>query len=172
MKNLEEHLNNFILKEGIGTYLKSKNEPDKTELIFNQIEMEKLAAIGILAYGVDGGLIINNARNFKGIFLIKPIGNNKYKFCGQVTPGFYISSYKSHPLYKKEFSEFENDLDNLLVNNSNFRIPDNCKKINTGNKEISFILLSEYVQFIFTKTTVLSHLEKISMLDNECQHIW
>jgi len=101
------------------------------------------------------------------VFVLLPVENNRYRYIGFQMSGVYITGYLSYIKFKNEFEKLESDIDNFInLNPAAFTVPEACKIIEV-KKPLSFILLSDYSQFICTKPTVLNHINRIVEIEKQ-----
>jgi len=137
----------------------------ENEFLLHNNEFELLKEKGLMFDGKKGGLVLGKKHENGGIHLLQFSRELKaYKYVGEMEGFEYLSS----PLKNKRQSlEFEkiNEIDNKKVLNKNFKIPNNCRIINTNNVNIAFIELSEYTQFIVNGRTTLNRIKDIIEID-------
>lgn len=159
---------NFCSNHGVGDFEK---DPDTQQPLFLFLEehFHKLGLMGVLFKGSEGGLISGLEENPKGgIWCIKPWKNNTYRLDCRVLTGSYVSHYATYPHFKNEFEDMESgNIEKFLKYKSRpLEIPENCKIIDTQEKRVSFIFLSQYTQFIFSNSTVNNHLNRIVEIED------
>ena len=170
MNGLPEVLDKYCFENGIGQLNQYTEDPLPH---FEFSEMEVLAEVkkGTVLGSRKGGLIKGHYINKNyGVFLLLPVKDNAYRYAGEVFPGSYITGIGSFKEYKSEFEYLENELSLSNIQNyglETFKIPDKCRIIDTLDKKVSFILLDVYSQFIFSKITVVNHLNRIVEIENQ-----
>jgi len=158
----ERNLYFYLKTHDLGQHVKSQDS-NEFHLFFSEEDLNFLRSRNEFFEGQEGGLIEGLDRNKKGgIFLLQKISENKYKYSGFLIPGFFVTSVKSFQHNKDEFSKLEKGYNEFeIYDYTNLRIPENCKKIDTEDKVFSFVLLSNYSQFIFTRKTVIDNLTRL-----------
>ena len=167
----------FCHANNIGDY---ETSPE-TKAVSYQLSLEDLLSVAkigdkqIVFDGINGGYIKGLKNNPEGgIFLVKPVKNNLFEYCGVILPGYYISNYYDNPKMEEIFLEIEKDMDNLInYDPTNFKLPGNCNIIDTGENVVSIILLANSIvennflsQFKFSNCTVVNRLPEILEIEN------
>lgn len=171
MKSIEEKkLLEFLKEKGIGKHTQYKDS-ETFDLYFSQKDFVHLNSLGLVKDATEGGLIKGLIKNKNGgIYLLQRSDSGELLYLGLIKPGWYISSAESCQKHQAYFQSLESSVDNFLNSDlSNFKIPENCKIIDAENKTITFLLLHSKNQFIFTKPTVINHLDIIVELENSTE---
>ncbi|MDR5591208.1 hypothetical protein [Christiangramia sp. SM2212] len=109
----EEFLN-FVEKNNIGRRI-IDNDLFKSKYLFSVRDLAKVYSQVRIIDASNGGLIEGNKTDILYIYILQVYDEKNYVYEGEIVlPGFYITSYKSFPLNKDEYSELESNLDNLL----------------------------------------------------------
>lgn len=170
MDFIDDNLYKYCYEKEIGDFAAHPRYKG-TVFYFNEVEMQNERLKGNVFEGSKGGLIKGSTNNLEGgIFTILPAENGTYIYNSIIVPGDFILSFKAYKDNKEEINKLENNslLDNILnYNLKEFRTPENCKIIDTGNNEISFILLSEYTQIVLSKITTANHINRLVEIESK-----
>ena len=78
----------------------------------------------------------------------------------------YLTHFKSASMFRDEFEEINRQTKPISKHlKTTFKIPETCKVIDTNDKEIAFILVSNYNQFIINRFATKKHIKEIIELD-------
>ncbi|GGD85885.1 hypothetical protein [Planktosalinus lacus] len=154
------------IKKNIGEYVECEETRVKY-FEFSVTDILTLMKDDLIIDGSEGGLITTDLKTQNCVFVFEPVENNRYRYTGFQIPGAYITSYLSFKDFKSEYEAFENDIDNFIdFNPESFTVPEDCKIIEI-QKPLSIILLSGYRQFIFSKSTVYNHINRIVEIEKQ-----
>lgn len=166
MEGLDGNFYKYVTENQLGKFFECE-KTQQTYFGFTIKEMLGEYQKNIVFDGSKGGLIKGLDKNFSGGIYLMTVWNDTYRYLGTIQLGDYITAPHSFSTHKERFFELESRAENFLnYDLKNFSVPRDCKIINTGNLETAFILLSDFTQFVFTKSTIVSNINEIVELDN------
>jgi hypothetical protein len=129
-------------------------------------EFHKLIDLGLVLNGTEGGLVLGNSHLKGGIHLLQQHNENVFKYVGEMEGWEYLTHFKTAAKYRNEFAEINKRTKPISKHiKTTFKIPETCKVIDTTEKEIAFILVSNYNQFIINRFATKKHIKEIIELD-------
>ncbi|MBI9042756.1 hypothetical protein [Lutibacter sp.] len=123
--------------------------------------------LGLIFNGMDGGLILGNLHKDGGIHLLSPIfETNTYKYVGEMEGWEYLTKPLKSKEIHMEFAKI-NELTKPISPDieTDFKIPENCNVVDTSNREISFLMLNTFPQFILNRFATKKHIHLILDLE-------
>lgn len=127
-------------------------------------EFHKLNELGLIIDGAEGGLVLGNSHQKGGVHMIRQKTETIFEYVGEMEGWEYLTNFKT--AHKYEFSEINERTKPISKYiRTTFKIPEGCKVIDTTKKEIAFILVSKYTQFIVNRFATKKHIKEIIELD-------
>tara|TARA_R110000868_G_scaffold345588_3_gene606728 strand:+ start:96 stop:605 length:510 start_codon:yes stop_codon:yes gene_type:complete len=133
---------------------------------FKNEDVHKLIDLGLVHNGIEGGLVLGNSHRKGGIHLLQPKTENTFVYVGEMEGWEYLTHFKTTSKYRHELNEI-NERTKVISKDikTNFKIPEKCKVIDTTGKEIAFIIVSNYSQFIVNRFATKKHIKEIIELE-------
>jgi hypothetical protein len=146
---------NFDATKGMGFY----------EFSFKEFKL--ILDLDIVHDEMKGGLILGNLHSQGGIHLIKPNLDAKIMtYVGEMEGWEYLSSPVKSSGIGDEFEKINNLEENgIAYESTEFVIPSNCKVVDTLNKPIALLIISEYRQFIVNRFATRKYINELIQLD-------
>ena len=133
---------------------------------FKENEVHKLIDLGLIFNGTEGGLVLGNSHQKGGIHLLQPKSEKTFKYVGEMEGWEYLTHFKASSKHRNEFTEINERTKPISKYiKTKFKVPENCKVIDTTEKEIAFVLVSNYNQHIINRFATKKHIEEIIELD-------
>ncbi len=154
----------FYEKHKLGKW---KNlDSQKPHFEFSKKELENLYEMECVFSGHDGGLVLGKSHAKGGIHLLQQISENAFKYNGEMEGWEYLTAPETTYLFGHCFEEINHRTKpTSKYLKTNFKIPEDCKIIDTSNANIAFILISPYRQYIINRFATKKHIEEIIELD-------
>ena len=129
-------------------------------------EFHKLNELGLIFNGIEGGLVLGNSHQKGGIHLLQPKTETTFEYIAEMEGWEYLTHFKTASKYRNELAEINERTKPISKYiKTTFKIPETCKIIDTTEKEIAFILISNYNQFIVNRFATKKHIQEIMELD-------
>jgi hypothetical protein len=158
-------IENFCSENKIGKWNHYFAEA-KNVFEFKIKELHKLIDLGLVHNGTEGGLVLGNSHQKGGIHLLQPKNEKTFAYIGEMEGWEYLTHFKTASKYRDELSEInERTKPTSKYIKTTFKIPEICKVIDTTEKEIAFIIVSNYNQFIINRFATKKHIDEIIELE-------
>jgi hypothetical protein len=132
-------------------------------------EFHKIVDLDIVFNGLEGGLILGNLHSQGGIHLIQPnLQIGVFRYVGEMEGWEYLTPpFKTTEIQQK--FEHINSLEKggFSHEKTEFDIPPTCKVVDTLNKPMALLLLTEYSQFIVNRFATKKYINELIVIDNE-----
>ena len=113
-----------------------------------------------------GGIDFSANPNFDYQLLKEPKTETTFEYIAEMEGWEYLTHFKTASKYRNELAEINERTKPISKYiKTTFKIPETCKIIDTTEKEIAFILISNYNQFIVNRFATKKHIQEIMELD-------
>ncbi len=158
----------FCLKHDLGKWSQEvETEKPFFELTFD--EVHKLIDLKVVFDGTNGGLVLGKLHIDGGVHMINLNADTRtFKYLGEMEGWEYLSS----PIIKPEIGKKLEKLNDKIKGeisflSTEFRIPKNCKVIDTFDIVPAILILSNIPQFITNRFVTKKHIKRIIRLDRK-----
>lgn len=158
----------FCAEYNLGKWTNGTKEMDPFFELTSE-EIHKLIEFNCFFDGTKGGLVLGKLHVDGGVHLIVPIwGTSSYAYDNEMEGWEYLSVPITNAKIGKKFEKLNNSAKTGFTSDIiEFRIPKNCKVIDTLNLSMAVILLSEYRHFIVNRKATKKNIRKIIRIEKK-----